>query len=79
MWHHLITHNSLERTRGISQITSRAEVEGEENGKENVKVGETKYEESFVDGGGKEECLVVSACGQSVVFIYLVSCAEASP
>jgi len=43
MWHRLITHNSLERTRGISQITSRAEVEGEENGEENVKVGETKY------------------------------------
>jgi len=43
MWHRLITHHSLGRTRGISRITSRAEVEGEENGEENVKVDETKY------------------------------------
>ena len=43
MWHCLITYNSLESTKGISRITSGAEVVPGENGEENVKVGETKY------------------------------------
>ena len=61
MWHRSITHNSLESTRGISRITSREEVDCEENGEEMLK---WVIEESLVDGGGKEECLVGSACGQ---------------
>lgn len=43
MWHRLITYDPLESTRGISQITSGAEVVGGENGEENDKVGKTKY------------------------------------
>jgi len=43
MWHRLITYNSLESTRGISQFTSGTEVEREENGEENAKVSETEY------------------------------------
>ena len=42
MWHRSITHSSLESTRVTSWITG-AELEGKENGEENVEVSETKY------------------------------------